>query len=71
MAGGYDVIVIGGGLGGLIARIGTRTLLGFLCETAPFDLAVLRYVRLLGSADRDWVHALFHVAVAEMDDTAR
>ena len=28
--------VIGGGLGGLIARIGTRTLLGFLRETAPF-----------------------------------
>jgi succinate dehydrogenase/fumarate reductase flavoprotein subunit len=71
MAGGYHVIVIGGGLGGLIARIGTRTLLGFLCETAPFDLAVLRYVRPLGSADRDWVQALFHVAVAEMDDTAR
>ena len=35
--GGYGVIVIGGGLSGLIAPNGTRTLLGFLRQTAPFD----------------------------------
>jgi len=45
-------------------------LLGSLRETPPFDLAVLRYVRPLDPAHRDWVQALLHVAVAEVDDAA-
>ena len=49
MAGGYDVIVIGGGLGGLIARIGTRTLLGFLCEAR---LSILLFSATFGLSAR-------------------
>jgi hypothetical protein len=48
-----------------------HALLGSLRETSPFDLAVLRYVRPLDPAHRDWVQALFHVAGAEVDDASR